>query len=100
MRRGCRGCRHSCARRRVRAFASSPLAYTRAGSHGSSHADLGCRFCVLHGSQREEEEDDDDDYSPLLDPLAWSVDYEACPRDVCVTHDLRATLCDPDRSVP
>ena len=26
------------------------------GSHvGSSHADLGCRFCVLHGSQREEE---------------------------------------------
>ena len=71
------------------------------GSHvGSSHAELGCRFCVLHGSQREEEEDDDDDYSPLLDPLAWSVDYEACPRDVCVTHDLRATLCDPDRSVP
>ena len=67
------------------------------GSHvGSSHAELGCRFCVLHGSQREEEEDDDDDYSPLLDPLAWSVDYEACPRDVCVTHDLRATLCDPD----
>ena len=66
------------------------------GSHvGSSHADLGCRFCVLHGSQREEEEDDDD-YSPLLDPLAWSVDYAACPRDVCVTHDLRATLCDPD----
>ena len=67
------------------------------GSHvGSSHAELGCRFCVLHGSQREEEEDDDDDYSPLLDPLAWSVDYVACPRDVCVTHDLRATLCDPD----
>ena len=69
---------------------------THGGSHGSSHAELGCRFCVLHGSQREEEEDDDDDYSPLLDPLAWSVDYEACPRDVCVTHDLRATLCDPD----
>ena len=69
---------------------------THGGSHGSSHADLGCRFCVLHGSQREEEEDDDDDYSPLLDPLAWSVNYEACPRDVCVTHDLRATLCDPD----
>ena len=67
------------------------------GSHvGSSHADLGCRFCVLHGSQREEDDDDDDDYSPLLDPLAWSVDYVACPRDVCVTHDLRATLCDPD----
>ena len=44
--------------------------------------------------------EDDDDYSPLLDPLAWSVNYEACPRDVCVTHDLRATLCDPDRSVP
>ena len=66
------------------------------GSHvGSSHAELGCRFCVLHGSQREED-DDDDDYSPLLDPLAWSVDYAACPRDVCVTHDLRATLCDPD----
>ena len=71
------------------------------GSHvGSSHAELGCRFCVLHGSQREEDEDGDDDYSPLLDPLAWSVDYVACPRDVCVTHDLRATLCDPDRSVP
>jgi hypothetical protein len=66
------------------------------GKHvGSSHAELGCRFCVLHGSQREDD-DDDDDYSPLLDPLAWSVDYEACPRDVCVTHDLRATLCDPD----
>ena len=69
---------------------------THGGSHGSSHAELGCRFCVLHGSQREEEDDDDDDYSPLLDPLAWSVNYEACPRDVCVTHDLRATLCDPD----
>ena len=73
---------------------------THEGSHGSSHADLGCRFCVLHGSQREEDDGDDDDYSPLLDPLAWSVDYVACPRDVCVTHDLRATLCDPDRSVP
>lgn len=68
----------------------------------SSHASSpGCRFCVLHGSAREDDEDgydgyDGDDYLPMLDPLAWSVRYEACPRDVCVTRGLRAALCDPD----
>ena len=59
----------------------------------------GCRFCVLHGSAREDDEDGydgDDDYLPMLDPLVWSVRYEACPRDVCVTRGLRAALCDPD----
>ena len=66
---------------------------------GASSA--GCRFCVLHGSAREDDEDgydgyDGDDYLPMLDPLAWSVRYEACPRDVCVTRGLRAALCDPD----
>ena len=99
MRRGCRGCRHSCARRRVRAFASSPLAYTRGVARVLAR---GPRMQVLRAARVATGggEDDDDDYSPLLDPLAWSVDYVACPRDVCVTHDLRATLCDPDRSVP
>ena len=56
---------------------------------------------MLHGSAREDDEDgydgyDGDDYLPMLDPLAWSVRYEACPRDVCVTRGLRAALCDPD----
>ena len=55
---------------------------------------------MLHGSAREDDEDgydgDEDGYLPMLDPLAWSVRYEACPRDVCVTRGLRAALCDPD----
>ena len=49
--------------------------------------------------KREDDEDGydgDDDYLPMLDPLAWSVRYEACPRGVCVTRGLRAALCDPD----
>jgi len=67
----------------------------------SRASSAGCRFCVLHGSAREDDEDgydgyDGDDYLPMLDPIAWSVRYEACPRDVCVTRGLRAALCDPD----
>ena len=46
-------------------------------------------------SAREDDEDGydgDDDYLPMLDPLAWNVRYEACPRDVCVTRGLRAAV--------
>ena len=84
----------------VRAFASSPLAYTRGVARGprTRNSDAGSACCTGRNGRRRRTTMTIT--RPLLDPLAWSVDYEACPRDVCVTHDLRATLCDPDRSVP
>ena len=88
----CGGTRHHRGRREGCASVGS-------GSSLGSSLESGCRFCVLHGSAREDDEDGydgDDDYLPMLDPLAWSVRYEACPRDVCVTRGLRAALCDPD----
>ena len=95
----CGGTRHRRGRREGCASVGSPPGV--AGSSLDDSSRSGCRFCVLHGSAREDDEDgydgdDGDDYLPMLDPLAWSVRYEACPRDVCVTRGLRAALCDPD----
>ena len=93
----CGGTRHHRGRREGCASVGS-VPPRRAGSSLDA-SQSGCRFCVLHGSAREDDEDGydgDDDYLPMLDPLAWSVRYEACPRDVCVTRGLRAALCDPD----
>ncbi len=101
----CDGTRHHRGRREGCASVGSPPRRAGSSLDGvsvdllSAGSQSGCRFCVLHGSAREDDEDGydgDDDYLPMLDPLAWSVRYEACPRDVCVTRGLRAALCDPD----
>jgi len=94
----CGGTRHHRGRREGCASVGLPPGRDDRSSLDASSTS-GCRFCVLHGSAREDDEDGydgDDDYLPMLDPLAWSVRYEACPRDVCVTRGLRAALCDPD----